>query len=373
LERLPFAQGPEDGRVREELIESLVHTNPEVIPITDIEPAFAPLISICRQLPTAAGQVDNFWLTPDGGIVLGECKLARNPQARREVVAQVLDYAGALRSMHYEDLEGAVRQALRDPGATLWSFVSDRSDLEEAQFADAIERRLRLGQFLLLIIGDGIQDGAEALVASLQLHAGIHAVLALAELSIWKLGDRKLIVPRIPLRTTLVERGIVVVEGNSLARIDPPTARGPAPRTLSEDEFYAKLEMKRPGMTAQLRPFIDSLSEIGITPEFKRTLVLRWRPSEDLEASAGYIESNGKVWMADGFFSAKKLGFPEVGDWYVETIAQTLGGRVNRSGKDQITVLGADGRAADVQALLGANAVWKDAISRLVANTASPK
>jgi hypothetical protein len=315
--------------------------------------------------------VDNLWLTPEGGIVLGECKLARNPQARREVVAQVLDYAAALRSMHYDDLEGAVRQALRDPGATLWSFVSKQAGLEEAQFADAVERRLRLGQFLLLIIGDGIQAGAEALVSSLQLHAGIHAALALVELSIWRIGRLKVIVPRIPLRTTLVERGIVVVDGMFGARIDPPAASGPVslPRTLSEEEFYAKLDVARLGISAQLRTFTDSLAEIGITPEFKKTLVLRWRPSEDLEASAGYIESNGKVWMADGFFSAKKLGFPEVGDRYVETIARALGGRVNRSGKDHLTVLGADGHAPDVPSLLAVGDVWKEAISRLVADT----
>lgn len=188
LDRLPFAQSREEGRIREELIEKLVYEHPEVIPIADIEPAFAPLTSICRQLPTVAGQVDNLWLTPEGGIVLGECKLARNPQARREVVAQVLDYAGTLRSMHYEDLEGAVRQARRDPGATLWSFVAEQSDLDEAQFVDAVERRLRLGQFLLLIIGDGIQEGAEALVSGLQLRAGIHAALAFGtvDMAAWR-------------------------------------------------------------------------------------------------------------------------------------------------------------------------------------------
>jgi hypothetical protein len=64
--------------------------------MVDIEPAFTPLISICRELPTSAGYLDNLWLTPEGGIVLGECKLMRNPQARREVVAQALDYARAI-------------------------------------------------------------------------------------------------------------------------------------------------------------------------------------------------------------------------------------------------------------------------------------
>lgn len=370
LERLPFAQSPDEGRVREELLEELVHSHPGVIPIVDIEPAFAPLISVCRQLPTSAGQIDNFWLTPDGGIVLGECKLARNPQARREVVAQILDYAGALRAMRYEDLEGAVQQALHDSRATLWSFVSEHTDLDEAQFSDAVERRLNLGQFLLLIIGDGIQEGAEALVSNLQLYAGIHAALALVELSIWKIGNRKLIVPRIPLRTTLVERGIVVVDPKSGVRIEAPpvSAHASSPHTLSEEEFYAKLETNRPGSSALLRPFIDSLGEIGITPEFKKTPGFALETSEDLEASAGYIESNGTAHLEDRFHSAKNRDLPEAGDRYIETIAQAIGGRVKRSDKGQAAVLGRDGRLANLQALLAASALWRDAIAQLVSD-----
>ena len=67
-----------------------------IIPMTDIEPAFTPLISICRELETPAGYLDNLWLIPAGGIVLGECKLVRNPQSRREAITQALDYARAI-------------------------------------------------------------------------------------------------------------------------------------------------------------------------------------------------------------------------------------------------------------------------------------
>ena len=372
LERLPSVQTIEEGRVREELLEQLVHQHPEIIPIADIEPAIAPLISVCRQLPTPAGQVDNFWVTPDGGIVLGECKLVRNPQARREVIAQALDYAGALARMKYEELETAVRQGLGSATASLWSFVSEVSELEESQFTDAVQRRLESGRFLILIIGDGIQEGAEALVSRLQLHAGMHAVLALVELSIWRIDGRKLIVPRIPLRTTLVERGIVIVDVGGGARIDAPKPSGTtqsAPRTLSEDEFYARLEANRPGLPAQLRPFIDSLAEIGISPEFRKTLVLRWRPSEDKTASAGYIESTGKVWLGDGYHSARNLGFPEAGDRYVDAIAQAIGGRVNRSDKGQVTVLTADGRGPEVQLLTEHGHLWRSEIEQLIADT----
>jgi hypothetical protein len=67
------------GEEREAFIQSLVHDHSEVIPMADIAPPFMPLVSLCEELPTSAGPLDNLWLTPDGGIVLGECKLFRRP------------------------------------------------------------------------------------------------------------------------------------------------------------------------------------------------------------------------------------------------------------------------------------------------------
>jgi hypothetical protein len=77
-----------------------------------------------------------------------------------------------------------VRRALKQPTATIWQLIGAASDLEERQFTDAVDRRLRTGRVMLLIIGDGIQEGVEALAEHLQLHAGIHAGMAPVDLSI---------------------------------------------------------------------------------------------------------------------------------------------------------------------------------------------
>jgi hypothetical protein len=137
------------GRERELFIQNLVHSNPDVIPMAHIEPAFMPLIAICKELPTPAGYLDNLWITPEGAMVLGECKLVKNPQARREVVVQALDYARALSGWHFEQLEEAVQKALKKPGTKLWDFVAGDSSLTESQFVDAIERRLQTGGFMI--------------------------------------------------------------------------------------------------------------------------------------------------------------------------------------------------------------------------------
>jgi hypothetical protein len=200
LRNVKLGQTGREDDYREQFLQTLVHERPDIIPMADIEPAFRPLISVCTELPTGAGSVDNVWITPEGGLVLGECKLIRNPQSRREVVAQALDYARAVTGWHFDELQSAARNALKDQTFTLLNLVKEQSDLDEHQFIDAVERRLRFGRMMLLIISDGIHEGVEALASFLQLHAGVHAGLALLDLSIWEGVDGGfLIIPRIPL------------------------------------------------------------------------------------------------------------------------------------------------------------------------------
>lgn len=376
LQRLELGRGGDDGQRREAFIQDLVHEHPEIIPMADIEPAFMPMIPICRELPTEAGYLDNLWLTPAGGIVIGECKLVRNPQARREVLSQALDYARAISNWHYEDLEAGVSKALKDPNARLWNFVKDESDLEEAQFVDAVERRLNASRFMVLIIGDGIQEGVEALTSYLQFHAGLHVGVALVDLSIWHgSDDGLLVVPRIPLRTVLVERGIVVVGEQGRARVEPPAAaasigiRAPSAvraTTASEPEFYEQLDQRRPTLTNALRPFLNSVDELGITPEFKKSMNLRWRPSPDVTGTLGYIDVDGRAWLSGAWGTANRLGKPEVGDQYLQNVAAIVGGNVRHYEKNWPDVVNAEGRTVDAGALLVAGEQWKEAMRKFI-------
>ena len=178
LKRLELGRGAQDGQRREAFIQDLVHDHPEIIPMADIEPAFMPMVPVCRELETEAGYLDNLWLTPAGGIVIGECKLVRNPQARREVLSQALDYARAISAWHYEDLEAGSARPSRINGLSLWAFDRGRRpapiscNWTKPSSSMRSNARLHASRFMVLIIGDGIQEGVEALTSYLQLHAG---------------------------------------------------------------------------------------------------------------------------------------------------------------------------------------------------------
>ena len=216
-----------------------------------------------------------------------------------------------------------------------------------------------------LVIGDGIQEGAEALTSFLQLHAGLRVGLALVDLSIWQgLNGGWVIAPRVPLKTVIVERGVVVIAPTGQIKVEPPavdkTGRARA-STASEAEFFDQMEQRRPGLSGKVKSFIEGLLEIDISPEFRRSLVLRWQPSPDVVGSLGYIEPTGKVWTTDACGTAKRLNKPVAGEEYVQAVARAVGGTVRHN-----HVLGADGRIVDVAALLAHADAWKQAITQFV-------
>lgn len=194
-------------------IQKLVHEHPASLPISEIDPTFNAPVPICMELMTPAGPIDNFMVTPTGLPVLVECKLWRNPEGRREAVGQILDYAKELSTWSSSDLQREVSRRLKADDNPLLALVrAVAPDVDEIEFNDALTRNLRRGRFLLLIVGDGIREGVEAIADYLQAHAGLHFTLGLVELPIYMLPDgSRLVVPRVLARTAVITRTVVAL------------------------------------------------------------------------------------------------------------------------------------------------------------------
>lgn len=127
-------------------------------------------------------------------------------------MGQILDYAKELASWNYEKLQSSVSQALGEKGSVLYELVRERHpETDEAIFVDNVARYLKRGEFLLLILGDGIRKEVEEIVSFVQKHSGLHFDLALVEVAVWRDGARLLVQPRVLMRTKIVRR--TVVEG----------------------------------------------------------------------------------------------------------------------------------------------------------------
>jgi hypothetical protein len=217
-----------DNAILEADLQAIIQAHPECLPIAEIDPAFAGAIAVCRELTTSAGRIDNFLVTPTGFPVLVECKLWRNPEGRREVVGQILDYAKELRTWSSADLQREVRRSLHQSGDPVLELVRQRDPgIDAARFNDALTTNLRRGRCLLLIVGDGIREGVETIAEYLQEHTGLHFSFGLVELPFYRLPDgSRIVVPRVLARTEVITRtvvavpdGFVITEGDANATI----------------------------------------------------------------------------------------------------------------------------------------------------------
>jgi hypothetical protein len=213
LPPVPLASGNRD----EAWLRDFLFDHPSVLPTALIDAAYEDPLPVCRELRTPAGRIDSLFVTRVGGLVVVECKLWRNPQARREVVGQIFDYAKEIAAWDYSDLQREVSRARGERGTNaLFTLVSTRyPETEEATFVDAVARNLARGRLMLLIAGDGIHEGTENIVQYVGRHAGLHLTFGLIEMAGYEMPDGRLLVqPRVLARTANLERAVVRVEGS---------------------------------------------------------------------------------------------------------------------------------------------------------------
>lgn len=211
LERIGLCHGNE-GLFTEKWLQDALYKNPECLPIQEIDPHVGRLIPVCMELETGSGPADILYVTATGRLVLIETKLWRNPQARREVVGQILDYAKQLTSWSYDDL---ARQAAIATGQgsdyLLSRFRQFDPNANEATFVDGVNRSLKSGDFLLIIVGDGIRSGAESLVGFIERYGNLRFGLGLMEVAAYRLpNEQVLLQPRVLAKTEILHRTILI-------------------------------------------------------------------------------------------------------------------------------------------------------------------
>lgn len=327
----------------ERWVQELVHGVPSVLPLTDIEPSFTPVTAVCMELPLASGYLDNLLITPTGEIIVVECKLWRNGEARREVIAQVIDYAKDLQALGYDDFQAAIRKARREPGFNLHSFASEAVDeggqLEEAKFIDTVARNLRRGRMLLLIVGDGITENARGLGEFLQQHAGLHFSLALVELVVHEMpgGGQWLVVPSVPLRTKTIVRGIVQFDtGAVVMGAPPPSVKSDMPATLSQESLFEALDRRRAGTSERLLAFLASCEDLNVHWQVLKLLVVRMT-TDASRITVFVVDPDGRVDMG---YAA---GMKNVYRIFVENVIAAVPGAVLHETEKSVLTKKADG------------------------------
>jgi hypothetical protein len=265
-----IAREPEGVANREDELRDLLFDHPDMLPVRDIDPGFGRLIAVAKELVIpGVGRIDALLVDDKGRLVIVECKLWRNPQARREVVGQILDYARELAHFSYDDLQRQISSATKRPGNVLYELVRDSgANIDEARLVDQVSRDLAAGRFMLLIVGDGITEGTSRLGEYLTAHGALAFSFGMIEMAQYRFTDGKgreqvVVQPRVLAKTTTIERMVIRNEaaGVSVSSIEPePEARPRTAGTKADPEmlqqwrdfterFLSQLQLDDPGQT----------------------------------------------------------------------------------------------------------------------------
>lgn len=367
----------------EDWLQGLLHEQPSVFPIEQIETGFGDLIPLCRELPLMfgagrSGSLDNVFVTSTGGIVLVEAKLWRNPQARREVVAQAMEYAGAVFRMNYEEFERTVLKARRSeplPSATIFELVQSRDpSIGEAEFIEAVSRNLARGRAVVAVVGDGIRDDIAPLADLLQSHAGQRFTFALVELAVFATprSDVRLVVPSVLAKTVLIERGVVRLDHDGI-RIEA----APAPRqrdsqssvrravSIGEDEFYEILGQRNQDAPDLLRAFLEKADRLGVYVDRQAGLNLKHEGAGARPLNLGTIRKDGYLDTGPASWWGR---LPEA-QVYNVALARAIGGKVGAvQNGEQCALRTASDKTPRLTDLLPQHeAAWLDAIEGYIA------
>ena len=381
LRRRRLEARPGVGGYDENWLQRLLFETPEVLPIGEIDPASAPAVPLCRELPTAAGSIDLAYVSEQGLLSIVECKLWRNPEARRIAISQILDYAKEISRWSYEELNHAVRRATKRPGDTntLFDLVREQNDtIDEQTFVDDVTRNLENGRFLLLVVGDGIREGVERIADYLKQSAGIRFTFGLVELAIFDMPDGSgggiIVEPRVLAKTFEIERAVVRLADTGVVVEDPPSTGPPSPdgggrRTpITEREFYEQIERIDAALPPRLRSFFERCrrDELKITLS-RASYILHWLRNDDRKVNFGTLFPNGDLHTNYIVESAKEMGDPQIGVDYLEAVARLIpDATVKKDGNYWTWCVVVGGRKPKIADVLKRSDEWLTAIRRAI-------
>lgn len=139
----------------EATLHTLIADAPHLLPLS----GSPRLVIVGREVRIGSGFADLVAIEPDGRVAIIEVKLARNAEARRAVVAQILTYAaylrGSTRQAFEQEILGSHLQHLGH--ASLASAITagdETGSIEPEAFLSGLEESLTSGAFRLVLVLD---------------------------------------------------------------------------------------------------------------------------------------------------------------------------------------------------------------------------
>jgi hypothetical protein len=244
----------------EATLHDLISDAPQVLPLS----GSPRLVVLGREVPLGPGLADIVAVETGGRPVVIEVKLARSPEARRAVIAQLLSYAASLYRSTPGAFAAAVARSITGAGHGTILEAVEAADQEESvdptTFAESLRQSLESGDIRLVLVLDSAPPELQAVVGYLEAVAP-NLTLDLVTVPAFRVGERAVVIPqriepaRVPPRGPLEDRGRVPL---------------PAPSAVHSDgsaEFEAGIEGSPPEQQPELRRLLawaQDLEALGL-------------------------------------------------------------------------------------------------------------
>jgi hypothetical protein len=179
-------------------LQELLAESPSLISVEEIREGASPLIIAVREfgLP-GSGNTDILAFNSRGDIVVVECKLAANPEIKRKVIAQVLEYGAYLWNMSYDDLNQRVYMRMNKNLAELVGEAEGDPEWDEEIFRTTIEENLTSGSFVLAIAVDEMNDELNRTMRFLNTCGNPNFSFTVLEMRRFYRDDTEILVPNL--------------------------------------------------------------------------------------------------------------------------------------------------------------------------------
>lgn len=234
------------GKKLEDALQSLFEKYPQIIPGKQIDPtAEEPphFVLLRREMPIGGWSLDHLYVDQKNILTLVETKLFQNPESRREVIGQIIEYAASA-----IELWGG--GSARRKATEFWSKRNPPRDLDEVlkqEFGDeldtedfwrAVEENLKNGRVRLIIATDELRPEIRRSIEYLNNEMQNAEVFGL-ELKCYGNDDLSFVlVPRLVGQT----QSALIKKGTSVSNILWTESKlRDAYRNMSDPELGAKL------------------------------------------------------------------------------------------------------------------------------------
>jgi hypothetical protein len=181
----------------EDELQRLLAESPSLISIEDVRPNAGPLVVAVREFSLSVGYIDLLAFSAEGDIVLIECKLASNPEVKRKVIGQILEYGANLWEMTYEELDDIVRLRSEENLAELVKQAIQSQDWDEEKFRSNVKISLAKGNFILIIVVDEINEDLARIMNFVNACGSPSFDFAALEMRRFQSENAEMLVPRV--------------------------------------------------------------------------------------------------------------------------------------------------------------------------------